>query len=145
MEDIFDLAVSKREREFVESGVNLELEVTADIMGTFSEIPYIGSLIRFGQLANRFQDLHFIRKLAKFLEKGQDVPDETKLRFLDGLTSKQRKKLYEYVTHYLLRAEDDSKADIMGYIYIRNVFMDILMMKCSFAFAQLSTDRLSLI
>lgn len=29
--------------------------------------------------------------------------------------------MYEYLTHYLLRAEDDAKADIMGYVYKERV------------------------
>lgn len=122
MEDIFDLSVSKKEREFVKTGISLELEVSSDILETFCEIPYIGSLIKLGQLANKFQDLHFIRKLAKFLEKEQDIPEEEKKKFLNNISSKQRKKMYAYLTHYLLRAEDDDKADIMGYIYKERVY-----------------------
>ena len=41
---------------------------------------------------------------------------------MDGLTPKCRKILYEYLTHYLLRAEDDAKADIMGYTYKERVY-----------------------
>ena len=122
MEDIFDLAVSKKEQEFVKSGLNIELEVFADIVETFCDIPYVGSLIKLGMLANKFQDRHFIRKLAKFLEKEQNIPEEEKVIFLNGLSMKQRRKMYEYLTHYLLRAEDDAKADIMGYIYKERVY-----------------------
>lgn len=125
MEDIFDLSISKKERDFVKSGVNLELEVATDIVETFCEIPYVGSLIKLGRLANKFQDLHFIRKLAKFLQKEQNIPIEEKERFLSGLGSNQRRKMYEYITHYLLRAEDDAKADIMGYIYKERVYGNI--------------------
>ena len=41
---------------------------------------------------------------------------------MNGLTPKRRKILYEYLTHYLLCAEDDAKADIMGYIYKERVY-----------------------
>ena len=122
MEDIFDLSVSRKEQEFVKYGLNIELEIATDIAETFCNIPYIGSLIKFGMLANKFQDRHFIKKLAKFLEKEQDIPKEEKERFLNGLNMKERRKMYEYITHYLLRAEDDAKADIMGYIYKERVF-----------------------
>lgn len=122
MEDIFDLSVSKKEQEFVKSGLNIELEVSADIVETFCDIPYVGSLIKLGRLANKFQDRHFIRKLARFLEKEQDIPEEDKVRFLNGISLKQRRKMSEYLTHYLLRAEDDAKADIMGYIYKERVY-----------------------
>ena len=125
MEDIFDLSVSKKEQDFVKSGVNLELEVTTNILETFCEIPYIGSMVKLGQLANRFQDLHFIIKLAKFLQKEQDIPKEKKEEFLNSLSSNERKKMYEYITHYLLRAEDDAKADVMGYIYKDRIYGQI--------------------
>ena len=122
MEDIYDLSVSKKEQEFVRFGLGLELDVTADIIETVRDIPYIGSIIKLGRVGCKFQELHFVRKLAKFLEKEQDIPIEEKEKFLNGLSSKQRKKMYEYLTHYLLRAEDDVKADIMGYIYKERVY-----------------------
>lgn len=122
MEDIFDLSVSKKERDFVKTGLNLELEVSTDILETFFEIPYIGSLFKLGQLANRFQDIRFIQKLARFLEKEQDIPEKEKERFLKRLSPKRRKVLYEYLMCYLLRAEDDAKADIMGYVYKERVY-----------------------
>lgn len=122
MADLFTLSLSSKEKDFVMSGMEIDLEVSADVLETFAEIPYIGSLIKLGRLANRYQDLHFIRKLARFLEKGEDIPEKEKEKFLDSLTPKRRKKLYEYLTHYLLRAEDDAKADIMGYVYRERVY-----------------------
>lgn len=121
MEDIFDLSVSKKEHEFVRNGLALELDVSADIVETFCEIPYIGSLIKLGKVGSKFQELHFVRKVAKFLEKEMDIPEKEKEKFLNSLTPKRRKKLYEYLTYYLLRAEDDAKADIMGYVYKERV------------------------
>jgi hypothetical protein len=117
MEDIFDLSVSKKEQEFVKAGLKVEMDVSADIVETFCDIPYVGSLIKLGRLANKFKDLHFIRKLARFLEKEQFISEEKKEKFLNELSSKQRKRITEYITHYLLHAEDDAKADIMGFIY----------------------------
>ena len=122
MEDIFDLSVSKREQEFVKYGLSLELDVSADIAETVCDIPYIGSLIKLGRIGSKFQELHFVRKLARFLDKEKDIPEEEKEKFLNGLSLKQRKKMYEYLTHYLLRAEDDIKADIMGFIYKERVY-----------------------
>lgn len=66
MEDIFDLSVSKKEHEFVRNGLALELDVSADIVETFCDIPYIGSLIKLGKVGSEFQELHFERKVAKF-------------------------------------------------------------------------------
>lgn len=125
MEDIFTLSISNKEEDFVKFGTDIDLEVSIDILETFVEIPYVGSLIKLGRLANRYQDLHFIRKLAKFLEKEKDIPEKEKVKFLNSLTPKRRRKLYEYLTHYLLRAEDDAKADIMGFIYKERVYGQI--------------------
>ena len=125
MEDLFTLSISNKEEDFVRSGVDIDLEVSANVLETFLEIPYVGSLIKLGRLANRYQDFHFIRKMAKFLEKEMDIPEKEKEKFLNSLTPKHRRKLYEYLTHYLLRAEDDAKADIMGYIYKERVYGQI--------------------
>lgn len=125
MEDLFTLSISNKEKDFVRSGADIDLEVSADVLETFLEIPYVGSLIKLGRLAHRYQDFHFIRKLAKFLEKEMDIPKKEKEKFLNSLTPKRRRKLYEYLTHYLLRAEDDAKADIMGYIYKERVYGQI--------------------
>ena len=122
MEDIFDLSVSRKEHEFVKDGLALELDVSADVIETFYDIPYIGSLIKLGRIGSKFQELHFTRKLAKFLEKEKDISEKEKEEFLNSLTPKRRKKLFEYLTHYLLRAEDDAKADIMGYVYKERVY-----------------------
>lgn len=122
MTDLFTLSISNKEKDFIKSGKEIELEVSAGVLETFAEIPYIGSLVKLGRLVNRYQDLHFIRKVAKFLEKEQDIPKENKEKFLNGLDKNKRRKMYEYLTHYLLRAEDDSKADIMGYIYKERIY-----------------------
>lgn len=125
MEDIFTLSVSKKEQEFISSGLELELDVSSDIVETFYDIPYVGSLLKLGRIGSKFHELHFIRKLARFLEKEKDIPKKEKEKFLNSLTSKHRNRLYEYLTHYLLRAEDDAKADIMGYIYKERVYNHI--------------------
>ena len=125
MEDLFDLSVSKKEHEFVQAGLGIELDVSADIVETFFDIPYIGSVLKLGRIGSRFQELHFIRKLARFLEKGREIPEEEKKKFLSNLDAKHRKQMYEYLAHYLLRAEDDVKADIMGYIYKERVYSRI--------------------
>ena len=62
MEDVVTLSISNKEEDFVKSGTDIDLEVFADVLETFTEIPYVGSLIKLGRLANRYQDLHFIRK-----------------------------------------------------------------------------------
>lgn len=93
MEDLFTLSISNKEEDFVKSGTDIDLEVFADVLETFAEIPYVGSLIKLGRLANRYQDLHFIRKLAKFLEKEQDIPGKEKEKFLNSLTPKRNEEV----------------------------------------------------
>ena len=122
MEDIFDLSVSEKEKEFINYGLDIELDVSVDVLEILCDMPYIGSVIKLGRIGTKYQELHFIRKLARFLEKGMDIPQTEKEKFLNGITHKQRKAIFEYLTHYLLRAEDDLKADIMGYIYKERVY-----------------------
>ena len=122
MEDIFDLSVSEKEQEFISYGLDMELDVSVDILDTLYNIPYIGSIIKLGKIGTKYQELHFIRKLARFLEKEKDIPLSEKEKFLNGINSKQRKVIFEYLTHYLLRSEDDLKADVMGYIYKERVY-----------------------
>lgn len=122
MEDIFDLSVSEKEKEFINYGLDIELDVSVDILETLYDMPYIGSLIKLGRIGTKYQELHFIRKLARFLEKEKDIPHSEKEMFLKGINPKQRKVIYEYLTHYLLRAEDDLKADVMGYIYKERIY-----------------------
>ena len=125
MEDIFDLSISRKESEFVKNGLELELDVSADIVETYKDIPYIGSVIKLGRIGCKYYELFFIRKLAKFLEKETEISEIEKEEFLNSLGPKQRKRIHEYLTHYLLHAEDAAKADIMGYIYKERVRMAI--------------------
>lgn len=135
MEDLFDLAISKKEDDFVNYGLGLELDVSVNILEVLYDIPYIGSLIKLGRIGNKFQELHFIRKLSHFLEKEKDIPLHKKERFLASINLNERKLISEYLIHYLLRAEDDRKADIMGYIYTERVYghldNDMLLRLCS--------------
>lgn len=122
MNDLIALSVSNKVKDFVSNGIKIDLEVSADILETYAEIPYIGSLIKLGILAYRWQDLHFIRKVARFLEKQQDIPEKDKENFLNSLDKNKRRKIHGYLTHYLFHAEDDSKADIMGYLYKERIY-----------------------
>lgn len=121
MEDIFDLSISDKEQEFINYGLDIELDVSINILETLCDMPYIGSLIKLGKIGTKYQEIHFIRKLARFLEKEMDITQAEKEKFLNGIDTKQRKIIYEYLTHYLLRAEDELKADVMGYIYKKRV------------------------
>lgn len=124
-EDIFDLSVSKKEQEFVKIALSYKLDISGNLIELVCDFPFIGSLIKLGRIGCKYQELFFVRKLAKFLEKEQEIPTEEKEKFLTGLSSKQRNKMYEYLMHYLLRAEDDAKADIMGYLYKERIYKKI--------------------
>jgi|GEM_PF-1251230 len=144
MEDIFVLTVSKKEKDFVKSGLELETDVFADIIETFYGIPYIGSLLKLGRLGNQIQELFFVKKVARFLEQEQDIPLEKKEKFLNSLTPKRRNKLYEYLVHYLLTAEDDEKAKIMGLVYCERVYEriddDMFLRLCSVIYKTFVND-----
>lgn len=116
-EDFFDLAVSKQEGDFIKTGLSLEGEVASDILEALEVFPYLGSLIKLGKIGVNYMDLHFVRKMAKFLKKSEDIPEDKKEAFLQKLSDRQRQKLYEYLVHFLYAAESDEKAEVMGLLY----------------------------
>lgn len=124
-QDIFDLAVSNKEQEFISAVLKAERDVFVDIFDSLADFPFIGSLIKLGMIGKRYVDYRYIKKLARFLSKGQDIPIEKKKRFLDSLTPMRRMKLFDYVIHYLFHAEDDEKAEIMGFLYRARVLDEI--------------------
>lgn len=62
-------------------------------------------------------DLLFIRKVARFLQQSENIEEEKKAQFLEKLDRMQRKKMYDYLIHFLHSAESEDKADVMGIIY----------------------------
>lgn len=116
-EDLFDLSISGKDKEFIKTALQLEGEVASDILTVLGEFPYLGSLIKLGRIGANYMDLLFIRKIAKFLQQSEDIPEDKKERFLQNLDAKQRKKMYDYLIHFLYTAESENKADVMGIIY----------------------------
>lgn len=116
-EDIIDLSCSDKESEFVNYGLSLETEVATDVAEVLVDFPYIGSVIKLGKVYGKYNEYRFVKKLARFLKNDLDIPEEEKNAFLDSLTSEHRKQIHDYIVTYLLRAEDDRKADIMGFLY----------------------------
>lgn len=125
MEDIFDLALSGKEKDFVKEGLKTDIDITSNILEVFSDFPYIGSLVKLGIFANKYMEFRFIKKLSKFLEKDVEIPLEEKQKFLENLDEKDRARMEDYVMQYLLHAEDDEKATLMGYIYEAYVYGEI--------------------
>ena len=124
-EDIFDLAVSGSEKDFIKKGLQLEGEVASDILTYLGELPWLGSLIKLGKVGSNFIDLHFIYKIAKFLQQSEDIADEEKEKFLQRLDKKQRKKMYEYLIHFLYAVESAEKAELMGFVYRERILNHI--------------------
>lgn len=116
-QDVFELALSKNENEFVKKALTNEFEVTVDIVQVLSAFPYVGSLVKLGVIGCKYMEFRFIRKLAKFLESDLSIPYNEKERFVNSLKDSDRKKIQDYVVQYLLHAEDDEKAVLMGYLY----------------------------
>ena len=124
-QDIFDLAVSGFEKDFIKKGLQLEGEVASDILAYLGELPWLGSLIKLGKVGAGFIDLHFVYKIAKFLQQSEDIADEDKEKFLQKLDEKQRKKMYEYLMHFLYAAESAEKAELMGFVYRERILNNI--------------------
>lgn len=126
---------SRDDSKFIEENVNLELEVFADIFNEVEKIPYIGSLLKLGKIALNYIDYRFFRKLGCFLKYANNIPEEKITKFLEGLSTKDKKRISDYITQLLYMAEDENKADLMGKIYARCVLgeinKDILLRLCS--------------
>ena len=135
MEDIFDLSIAKEEGLFVQKGLLLESDVASEVIDTMLDFPWIGSLIKIGRVGKNFIDLHFIRKIAKFLKQSDDIGFEKKEAFLAKLDKKNRKKMREYLMHLLYTAEEDRKAVVMGMVYrdriMGNIDNDMFLRLCS--------------
>lgn len=116
------------ESEFVSYGLSLETEVATNVAEVLVDFPYIGSVIKIGQVYGKYNELRFVKKLARFLKSDLDIKEEEKHAFLDSLTSEHRKQIHDYIVTYLLRAEDDRKADIMGFLYKECVLENIDLM-----------------
>lgn len=121
-DDILTLALSEKETDFVEAGFKINFDVATNITEVVSGFPYIGSLVKLGSFGSRYIEYRFIKKAATFLRKDVDIPLKQKERFLNGLTPKDRKRISEYIMQYLLRAEDDEKAELMGFVYEECVY-----------------------
>lgn len=145
-EDIFDLAVSGYEKDFIKNALKLEGEVASEILNFLEKTPWLGSLIKLGEIGKGVMDLHFIYKIAKFLQQSEDISDEEKERFLEKLDPKQRKKMYEYLVHFLYEAEIAEKAEIMGYFYrerIMNYIDDSIFLRLCSVIKRLFVDDLA--
>lgn len=125
MENVFDLALSGKEKDFVKTSLNTDIDIASNILEVFSNFPYIGSLVKLGVFANKYMELRFIKKLSKFLKRDVEIPLEDKQKFLENLDKKDRARMEDYVMQYLLHAEDDEKATLMGYIYEVYVYGEI--------------------
>ena len=85
MENVFDLALSGKEKDFVKTGLNTDIDIASNILEVFSNFPYIGSLVKLGVFANKYMELRFIKKLSKFLKRDVEIPLEDKQKFLENL------------------------------------------------------------
>lgn len=134
-EDLLDLSISNREQEFVNKALDLELDVTIDIFEMLSDIPCIGSLLKLVMVGGKYMEFRFIKKVAKFLRADIEISQKEKLEFLNKLSAKRRKRMMDYILQYILRAEDDEKADLMGYIYkacvLEQIDYDMFLRLCS--------------
>ncbi len=133
--DIFDLSVAKEEGIFIKKGLLLESDVASEIIETMVDFPWLGSLIKLGRIGKSFIDLHFVKKIALFLQQSDNISHEEKERFLAKLDQKDRKKMMDYLIHLLYTAEEDKKAIVMGMVYrdriMGNIDNDMFLRLCS--------------
>ena len=98
-EDIFDLALSNKESEFIEFGTRSEFDVATNIAEVLTTFPYIGSLVKLGLIAKDYLGIRFCRKVAYFLSSEQHISEQEKEKFLTRLDEKDRKKIGDYIIH----------------------------------------------
>ena len=67
-------------------GLSLETEVATNVAEVLVDFPYIGSVIKIGQVYGKYNELRFVKKLARFLKSDLDIKEEEKHAFLDSLT-----------------------------------------------------------
>ena len=115
--NIFEIERSIRDSDFIKQNGELELEVAADIIETYKDVPYVGSLLKLGKVFINIKDWWFTKKLAKFLKASEDIDDETKIQFYSSLSQEDYRRISAYLIHLLSTAEEEDKALIMGSIY----------------------------
>ena len=113
--NIFEIERSKRDADFIKQNGELELEVAADIIETYKDVPYVGSLLKFGKVFINVKDWCFTKKLAKFLIVSEDIDDKIKNQFYSSLSQENYKHISAYLIHLL--STEENKAMIMGSIY----------------------------
>ena len=113
--NIFEIERSKRDADFIKQNGELELEVAADIIETYKDVPYVGSLLKFGKVFINVKDWCFTKKLAKFLIVAEDIDDKIKNQFYSSLSQENYKHISAYLIHLL--STEENKAMIMGSIY----------------------------
>lgn len=132
---IFDLQQSKNDSKFIETNANIELEIGVDILETAKNIPYIGSIIKIGQIALNYIDYRFFKKLGNFLKHANKIPKTKLSKFLENISLKDQKRISDYLTQLLYTADEDEKADLMGKIYVRavqgEIDIDTMLRLCS--------------
>ncbi len=122
---IFDLQQSRDNVYFIIANTYLETEVFADIMNTAMDIPYVGSLLKLGKVTAGYFDYRFFRKLGRYLKHANEIPEQDVMNFIDTLSTKDKKRISNYITQLLYTAEEDKKVDIMGNIYAKRVCGEI--------------------
>lgn len=117
MNDIIEYSASQEESQFIQKGINAEIETFGEIISVCENIPYIGNLYKLGKVFADYRDLCFVKRLANFLSKSESIPYEKKREFISSLGDKERKRIGNFLMHALYNSEEDIKAEILGYIY----------------------------
>lgn len=132
---IFDLQQSRDDSRFIVENMDIDLEVSANILEEVTKIPYIGSLLKLRKIALNYIDYRFFCKLGRFLKYANDISEEKVTKFLEGLSTKDKKRISDYITQLLYTAEDENKTDLMGRIYARcvrgEINIEMLLRLCS--------------
>ena len=117
MMNIFDIQKSKQDRDFVVQNGKLELDVFVDIVETYKDIPYVGSILKLGKVAVNYMEWRYTTKLSKFLKSSNELEEGIVTEYISSLTKKDYNRIANFLKHLLYICEEDEKAIVMGLIY----------------------------
>lgn len=137
-DEFYELVTQSSNRSLIRKGVNVMADVSADVIETMMDIPFIGSVLKLGKLGMDVRDYFFIRRVASFLQGSSKVSDEERQSFaveVKKYGKEKKRKLASYLISLIGSVDDEEKATIMGWIYaerVKNHIDDDMMLRlCS--------------
>lgn len=114
----------------------LELALDSSLHdGLLKDIPFVGTVMNICNAALTIKDRLLMQKVAHFLLSLQDISDERRKEFVDGLErDDQRRTVGEKLILILDRQDDLEKAELIGEVFrhyvVKKIEKDVFEMLC---------------